>query len=356
MSKKIIFERRTENIILWQIIAIVIAITGALLVTALMLYSADLYVLEAYQNLLEGAFGGKEEILETLVRATPLILTGMATVVAFRAHIWSIGQEGQLLLGGIVAYVASTVFQGLPTFLLLPTVIIFGFLGGAALGTLCGWLKSRFGVDEIISTVMLNYVIFYLLTYLLSGPIMDPSAYYMQTKLVVEGATLPILVEDTRLHAGIFVAILATIIVTFIINKTPLGYDIRAFGHNPRACTFKGTNVPGMFLIVMLISGGLAGLAGASEVLGIHGRVTLDLSTGLGYTGILVALVGGLTPLGTFLAAILFGGLINGGFMMQVLTGVPLAVVNAMQGIVLLFFLCSALLTRYKIRIIEVGV
>lgn len=358
MSKKFIFEPRTENILGWQIVAFIVAMIGALLVTALLLYTADLDVLDAYQTLFEGALGGQEEILETLVRSVPLILTGMATVVAFRARIWSIGQEGQLVAGGVTAYVASTIFQGLPAFILLPTVLLFGILGGAVVGGLCGWLKSRFGVDEIISTVMLNYIVFYMLSYLLSGFLQDPNAlnYYQQSAPVTEAASLPVLVENTRFNAGFILAVVVTIIIGFVIKKTPLGYDIRAFGFNPRVCRFKGTNVPAMFLIVMCISGGCAGLAGAIETLGSTGRVNLELSSGLGYIGILVALVGGLTPLGTFLAAVLFGGLMNGGFIMQILTGAPHSLITAMQGIVLIFVLAASLLTRFKIRRVEISV
>lgn len=358
MSKKFTIEPRSEGVFIWYLVSLTTAITLAFLLAALLIGSAGYDVADAYLALFEGAFGGRDEILETLVRATPLILTGLATVIAFRARIWSIGQEGQLITGGVVAYVASVVFQGLPMYMLLPTVVLFGFLGGALLGGLCGWLKSRFGVDEIISTVMLNYIVIYMLSYLLSGPLQDPAAtnYYAQTAVVSEAATLPILVEDTRFHVGFFVALLAAFVIAFIMNKTPLGYDIRAFGFNPRACTFKGTNVPAMFLVVMLISGGCAGLAGATEVLGTSGRVNLGINANLGYTGILVALVGGLTPMGTLVAAILFGGLINGGFIMQIDSGVPPSIVDAMQGIVLLLVLCSALLSKFKIKRVEASV
>lgn len=343
------FEKRTEKSVPWQIGSFFLAMMGGFFVTGLLLYSADKDPIEAFDALLLGAFGGVEEFIETLVRATPLILTGLATVVAFRAKIWSIGQEGQLILGAITAYWATTLFSGLPTPLLIMVTIFFGFLGGAALGGLCGWLKSNFGVDEIISTVMLNYVMFYLLTYLLSGPWQPPGAFYLQSAPIIEGAVLPALVEDTRLHGGLFISLIAGLLVYLVLKKTPLGYDIRAFGFNPRACQFKGTNIPYMFFIVMLISGGLSGLAGSGELMGVHGRLNTDIAIGLGYTGIIVAMVGGLTPVGTILAAILFGGLVNGGFMMQILTGVPLSLVYAMQAIILLFFLSSALLARYKI-------
>jgi len=355
MSKKITIERRTENILIWRIVAYITAIGFSLLVTSTLLYTARLDVFETYQVLFEGALGGRDEILETLVRATPLILTGLATVIAFRARIWSIGQEGQLVTGAVIAFLASTIFDGLPAFILIPIVMLFGFLGGGALGALCGWLKSRFGVDEIISTVMFNYIVYYMLNYLLSGPIQDPTAgtYHLQTAVVTEAARLPLLVEDTRFTAGFFIATVIAIIVSFIIKKTSLGYDIRALGFNPRACKFKGMNIPTMFVIVMAISGGCAGLAGTIEVFGANTRIDHNLLSNFGYTGILVALIGGLTPLGTVLAAIVFGGLMNGGLIVQVLLGVPNSIITAIQGIVVIFVLAASLLTQFKISRIE---
>ena len=347
---KLKFVKRKRKSLIWQLTSFLIALMASLTVSGLLMASVGQNAFEAFWALFEGAFLGTDAIMDTLLRATPLIFTGLATVVAFRARIWSIGQEGQLVMGAIFAYGASIMFSGLPSVLLIPLVIIMGFVGGALLGGFCGWLKYRFKVDEVISTVMLNYIVGYFLTYLLSGPWRSKGSYYLQTEEVVKQALYPVLVEGYQLHIGFLVAILTTVFMYFLIRKTPLGYDIKALGMNPTAFRYKGANIPKMFVLVMMISGGVAALAGAGELLGVHGRLNMDISMGLGFTGIIVAMIGGLTSIGTFFAAFLFGGLVNGGYVMQVMTGVPLSMVYASQAIILLFFLCSALLARYRIK------
>jgi general nucleoside transport system permease protein len=346
---KLKFVKRKRKNLRWQLTSFFIALVTSLLVSGLLMVSVGQNAFEAFWALFEGAFIGQEAILDTLLRATPLIFTGLATVVAFRARIWSIGQEGQLVMGAIFAYGASAMFSDLPSILLIPLAVIAGFIGGALLGGLCGWLKYKFRVDEVISTVMLNYIVGYFLTYLLSGPWREKGSYYLQTEEVVGNALFPIIFDDYRLHIGFLIAILTTVFMYLLIRKTPLGYDIKALGMNPTAFRYKGANISKMFILVMMISGGVAGLAGTGELLGIHGRLNMDISLGLGFTGIIVAMIGGLTTIGTFFAAFLFGGLVNGGYVMQVMTGVPLSIVYASQAIILLFFLCSALLAKYRI-------
>lgn len=331
------------------IVSFSIALLTALMLTALLIHSSGQDVITAYRTLLWGAFGGKEEIFESLVRATPLIFTGLATVIAFRARIWSIGQEGQYVLGAITAYWLTTQSSGLISILLIPVGLVAGTLGGALLGALSGWLKSRYRVDEIISTVMLNYIVIYLLSYLLSGPWQKPGSYHLHTGLTQEASWLPVLFDFSRLHIGILIALVMVFLTYLLLNRMTLGYEIRALGFNPRACAFKGMNISRKTVSIMLISGGFAGLAGAIDLLGVHQRLSIDIQSGLGYTGILIAMLGGLTPLGTLLAAILFGGLLSGGLTMQVLTGVPLAIVYTMQALIILCFLCSALAARYQI-------
>lgn len=335
--------------LLAQTCAALAALALALALTAGLLWCSGQEVVASLQAMLEGAFDGEESVLETLTRATPLCLTALATVVAYRARIWSIGQEGQLLLGAITGYLAAVACRDWPAPLLVLATLTAGALGGAALGALCGWLKSRFAVDEIISTVMFNYIVFYLLTWLLSGPLRVPGQMYLQSPMLPDGAILQPLVADTRFHAGFVLALLAVALVHVLLGRTALGFDTRAFGFNQTVCRFKGLDVPKLYLLVMGMSGALAGLAGVTELMGVHGRLNTDISAGIGYTGIIVAMIAGLNPLGALVAAILFGGLVNGGFMMQVLTGVPKAIVYATQGIVLLSFLCASVLVRYRL-------
>lgn len=339
----------TQPSLLAQTCAALAALMLALLLTAGLLWGSGQAVTASLAAMLDGAFGGEESLLETLTRATPLCFTALATVLAYRARIWSIGQEGQLLMGAIVGYLAAIAGRGLPAPLLLIATLAAGALGGAAAGALCGWLKSRFEVDEIISTVMFNYIVFYLLTWLLSGPLRVPGQMYLQSPGLPDGAILQPLVADTRFHAGFALALLAVAMVHVLLARSALGFDARAFGFNPTVSRFKGLDVPRLYLLVMGISGALAGLAGVTELMGVHGRLNTDLSAGLGYTGIIVAMIAGLNPLGALVAAIVFGGLVNGGFMMQVLTGVPKAIVYATQGIVLLSFLCASVLVRYRV-------
>jgi simple sugar transport system permease protein len=185
---------------------------------------------------------------------------------------------------------------------------------------------------------------------LVGGPWRDQSSFYQQTPKIPEAAHLPLLWEGSRLHLGFPIAVLAALAVAVLIFRTPLGYEIRAIGHNPTAARFKGISVGRTIVTVMLISGGIAGLAGAGEVFGSHFRLKPDISTGFGFTGIIIAMLAGRHPLGVILVAILFGGLVNGGIQMQIFTGVPTALISAMEGIILLFFLTSAVLTRYELK------
>ena len=352
---KIKLEKREDVGFLGRILAIVVALFAAMLVSAILISLADASPVKAFASLLRGAFGNRRSILETLVKSTPLILTGLATVIAFRGKIWSIGQEGQLFLGAIGGYWAYRAFEGLPTLALVPIIVLGGFITGAIGGMVAGFLKAYFNVDEIISTVMGNYIIDYFLSFLLSGvgPWREPGSYYQQTATISENAHYPLLFQGARLHAGFLIALAGSLVVYLILNRTPFGYQLRAFGSNPRAAKFKGININKIFIVTMLISGGLAGLAGTGELFGVQYRLRPDLSPGYGYTGIIVAMLAGLNPIGVIPSAILFGALINGSAQMRIATGVPTALTYAIQAIVLLFLLSAQVIARYRIRRVE---
>lgn len=349
------FEKREDVGLLGRVLAIVFALIAAMLVSAIIIQFSDASPFEAFINLLKGAFGSRRAILETLVKSTPLILTGLATVIAFRGKIWSIGQEGQFFLGAIGGYWAYRIFGGLPTVALIPIIILAGFITGGIGGMVAGFLKAYFNVDEIISTVMGNYIIDYFLSFLLSGvgPWREPGSYYQQTAEISENAYYPLLFSNSRLHMGVLIALVASLVVYLILNRTPFGYQLRAFGSNPRAAKFKGININRIFIVTMLISGGLAGLAGTGELFGVQYRLRPDLSPGYGYTGIIVAMLAGLDPIGVLPAGILFGALINGSAQMRIATGVPTAITYAIQAIVLLFLLSAQVLARYRIRRVQ---
>ena len=348
---KIKIEKRENVRPLTRLIVLIGALLLSVIVTGMLMYIGKANILEGFIALFEGGFGSWQAFIESIVKATPLMLTGLATVVAFRARIWNIGQEGQLYIGAITAYWAYSQFVNLPPILLIPIIILFALIGGAICGLIPAVIKAKFGVDEIIITIMLNYIVIYFLSWLLSGPWKDPNHYYQQSPTVLEKVQFPILLAHTRLHLGFVLALIAGILLYLLITKTPLGYEIQAMGLNPTASRFQGINVVKTMFIVMLISGALSGLAGTGELFGVIHRLKSTISLEYGYTGIIIAMLAGLEPLVVIPVAILFGGLINGSFFLQTTTNVPAAIVYLIQAIVLLFFLGARAISIYKIRV-----
>ena len=346
----IVLEKRLTPSKSMQAASIVVALLASAVVSALLLKSADADLGTAFGALWEGAFGGWRPFWKTLVRATPLILTGVACAVAFRARIWNIGAEGQLFAGAIAAYLASLMLAGMPGLILIPALFVAGAIGGALYGGLAGYLRARFSVNEVLTTVMLNYVMIYLLSFLLTGPWRSPDTFFQQSAKIVNGSQLPNLIPGTKLHLGFLVALIVVAMVYVMLTRTSLGYEIKAVGLNEKAARFKGINVQRTAIIVMLISGGIAGLAGVTEVFGVQARLKPDISMGFGFTGIVIAVIAMLNPISVVFVAILFGGFVNGGIKLQIATGVPSTLTDAIQAIILLFFLSAAVMARYKIR------
>lgn len=344
-------EKRLEPTMAGGAVAVAAAIVLSLVATSLLLWSAGASPLQALISIYVGAFGSKVAIITTLLRASPLILTGVAAAIAFRAKIWNIGAEGQLYVGAMAGYWAYLVCMGLPTFILLPIVVLSGFAGGACLGALAGYLRSRYSVNEVLSTVMLNYVVRFGLSYLLVNNWRDMTSFYQQSERVSASATLPALVPGTKLHLGFLIALICAVAAHVLLSRTALGYEIKAVGENPVASRFKGINVGRTAITVMLISGGIAGLAGVGEVFGTQLRLRPDISVGYGFAGIVIAMLAGLRPLVVVPVAILFAALSTGGVTMQIDTGVPSALTLVVQAIVLIFFLITTALARYQIKI-----
>ena len=343
-----IVKRKVTNIWL-EIGAIILALALSLLVSAALIATSGASPWEAMRALYKGAFGNWNAVLETLVQATPLMFTGLAMVVAFRAKIFNIGAEGQFFAGAMAATWINLNLTSLPNPVIIILVIVFSMIVGGFYGFIPGYLKARFNANVIIVTVMLNYVIILFLSFLLGGVWMDPEVFTLASKRFDVVTYFPT-IFDSRLHLGLFLALIMSVIVYVILWKTPLGYQIRAIGDNPTAAKYKGTNIKLMTILVMVISGAIAGLAGGSEINGIHHRLLLDISTGYGFTGILIALLGRLHPFGVIPAAIFFGALVNGSVGMQIFTGVPVALVYSVQGIVLMCLLAAEALTLYKLE------
>ncbi|GAA4976813.1 ABC transporter permease [Kineococcus glutinatus] len=309
-------------------------------------------VRDAYAALLEGAFyspalSGKAAlgpISETLVNATPLVLGGLAVALAFRVGLFNIGAQGQVVLGAIAAAWIGFALD-LPAGLHLLLALAGGVVGGGLWGALVGWLKARTGAHEVITTIMLNYVALNLLTFLLSTRGFQRPPYGQAISEVVDGsARLPLLLgSPLRVHAGLLLAVLAALVVHWLFRSSRLGFRMRAVGANPEAARTAGMSVGRLQITAMALSGGLAGLAGASQALGVTGSVTGSIAGSIGFDAITVALLGRNNPWGVVAAGLLFGALRAGGVQMQSATGVPVDLVGVLQALIVLFIAAPAL-------------
>ncbi|RME84114.1 MAG: ABC transporter permease [Caldilineae bacterium] len=328
--------RRRWQVLLWSTLGPIAAILAAFVVSGLMLLVAGFDPLFAFATLLRGAFGDLRVISEVLLQATPLMLIGVGLAVAFRSNIWNIGAEGQFYAGAVLSTIAGIYLGMLPAVVLVPLVLVLGFVGGALWGVLAGWFKVRFGASEIVTTIMLNYVAIIGTGYLVTGPMIEQAGTYPQTAKVAEAARLYRFLPPTRLHIGFLLALVFAVIVYVLLFKTSTGYAIRAAGHNQTAARYAGIDVERTVLLAMGISGGAAGLAGAIQVSGLTFRLYQQISPGYGFTGIAVALLAGNHPLGVILSALLFGALRSGSEVMQISAKIPSVLVFVVQGLVIL--------------------
>jgi simple sugar transport system permease protein len=329
----------------------VLAMFAALLIGAVMLLLLKVNPLVAYAALIDGALGSTYSITQSLVKATPLLLVALGICIAFRASVLNIGGEGQIILGALMATWFSLQFRTWPGWLLIPTTITMGFLAGAFWGFVPGILKARLNVNEILSTIMMNFIALQLMNLLLRGPLMDPAGvqagtFLAQSERLPVAVWLPRLVPQTMLHAGLLLAIFLAVVVYIFLWRTTIGYRIRAVGLNPHAARYAGINVPFNQALSLTLAGGFAGLAGVVEVIGVHHRLLEGITSGFGFSGIVAALFGGLHPLGAIPASYLFGSLLVGADKMQRAVQVPSALVDAIMGLVVLFVVGSALLSR----------
>jgi len=333
----------------------VLATLIALAFGAILLLFLGVNPLEAYGALFRGAFGTVSGLTQTLAKATPLLLVALGICIAFRAGVINIGGEGQIILGAIAASAVALALPNLPGILLVILALTVGALAGAFWGGIAGVLKARFGVNEILSTVMLNAIALQLMNFLLRGPMLDPEQIAAGTN-VPQSATLPLqvwlprLVPRTLLHAGLILAIVLAILVYIFLWRTTIGYRIRAVGLNPSAARYAGIPVKRYMALAMILSGAFAGLAGAVEVTGIHHRMIEGLTGGYGFTGIVAALFGKLHPLGAIPASIIFGGLLVGADKMQRTVQVPSSLVVAVNGLIVLFVVASDYFVRRRAR------
>lgn len=302
--------------------------------------------LQAYWGLLKGGLGSKDRLAETLVKTTPFLIIGIAISMAFKCQVWNIGVEGQFIIGAIFAGWVGLQFANMPTILLLPLTLGCGFLGGALWGLIAGVLKAKLEANEIITTTMLNYVAIYLLGYLVRGPMMDPEGFnFPQSPLIGRNLFLPRLISGTRLNLGFMLALLL-VALALVFWRTSFGFRTEIVGASRRVARYVGLDVSRTIMLIMILSGGLAGIAGWSEIFGIHHRLIDEIARGYGSAGIVVALLGELHPIGIAVASVLFAALVVGGNAMERSAGVPFALVDVIQGLVILFVLSRSWLAR----------
>lgn len=313
----------------------------AALGVALILYAIGAGPLETFKTILLGPLSDRFGVTEVLVRSVPLLLVGLGIAISFRSGILNIGAEGQIQMGVIAATAMALAFPALPRLFLLPLVLMAGALAGALWGGIAGWLRARLQVNEILSTVMLNYIAAQIYTFLLRGPMLDPAELESgsgtpQSMRLPKAAFLDQLVPGTRLHTGLILALVAAVLVYVLLWKTTLGFRMRAAGAGAKASRYAGIRVESYLVVAMLFAGGFAGLAGAVEVTGVHHRAIEGISSGYGFAGIVVALFGALHPGGIIPSAVFFGVLLIGADMTQRSASVPANMVLVLQGVIIL--------------------
>ena len=348
-------EKRSEQSRLALLLAPLGAILFTLLVSALLVLWAGAPVAQTYGLLLQGAFGSLFALSETLTRAIPLMLTGLAATVAFKARVFNIGVEGQLYVGALTAVAVGGLHGGtgfnLPPALLFVLMMLAAALAGALLLLGPALLKARLGVDEVVTTLLLNFIVLLFVSMMLDGPMKDPTAMgWPQSVALMSELELSKLIPQTRVHTGLLWACTLAVALWALMKYTVLGFDIRTVGANARAAAFAGVPVNRTVVLVALLSGGLAGLAGAIEVAGRTSYLTLDMSPGYGYSGIVIAMLAALHPLAVVAASVFVAGMLVGADTMSRAVGVPTYIADVIVAASLLSVLVATLLTQYRLR------
>ncbi|MGQ0803496.1 MAG: ABC transporter permease [Actinomycetota bacterium] len=329
----------------------VVAVLFALAASGLFTLIDGVSPFEAYRELFNGALGSSYSLGVTANKAAPLILAALGFLVAARTGAFNIGLEGQLYVGALGAAIAGSSID-LPRAIHIPLCILAAALGGALWGAFPALLKIHRGVNEIVSSLLLNYVAILLTGYLISKPLRDPGSIFPQTRAIDDSAKLPILVGDTRLNAGVVVTLLAAAAVFWLLRFSRLGYEMRTVGGNPRAAEFANISTTRSIFAAFLISGALAGIGGAVEMLGSQFRLVENFSDGIGFTGIVVALLGALSPVGSVIAGTFFGVLISGANQMERVLGISANLVIVIQGAAVLFVVGGRSIAEFIARFV----
>ena len=348
-------EKRTSSSPLTLVLAPLGAVAFTLFISALLVLWAGAPVGRTYSLLLQGGFGSVFAFSETLTRAIPLMLTGLAATVAFKSRLFNIGAEGQLYMGALAAVAVGGLHDGTGLALHPAALFVLMMLAAALAGALLllgpALMKARLGVDEVVTTLLLNFIVLLLVSLMLDGPMKDPTAMgWPQSVALMPELELSKLIPQTRVHTGLLWAFALSVGLWALMKYTVLGFEIRAVGANARAAAFAGVSVTRTVVTVAMLSGALAGLAGAIEVAGRTSYLTLDMSPGYGYTGIVIAMLAGLHPLGVVAASVGVAGVLVGADSMSRAVGVPTFIADVIVATSLIAVLVATLLTQYKVR------
>lgn len=336
-KRRISFVRFIQSVNYLNILIPIIAVAFSLLVSSLPILYDGKNPFEAYRELFFGAVGNPIRLGDTLSRATPILFTGLASALSFRAGIFNMGGEGQLYIGALGGTLVALFFPGLPRFLLIPFSFITAFIFGGVWSLIPGILKAYRDVNEVIVTIMMNFVGFWIISYLVHGPLAEQGAWFYYTPEVVDAAKLPILIHGTQFNLGYIIALVGALLIYILINRTSFGFKLRAVGGNIEAAHYAGINTKKILLSAFFINGGIVGLAGAIEILGVQYRLSDFFSPGYGWDGIGVALIGNTSVVGVILASHFFGLLRAGSGVMARRLGVPSAITGMIQGLSIFF-------------------
>ena len=330
--KSITREKLAQSTVFLSAAALVLS----LIVAGLVMVIAGYNPFEGYGAMFSGAFGSLDNIAQTLGTATPLIFAGLAMAFASRGGMFNIGIEGQIIAGAFPAALVGAYLLGLPWFIHIPLCFIAGMIGGGLWAMLAAFLKNKLRVSEVILTIMLNYVAQYIAEYLANYQF-KAEGMLVRTENILDSAVLPALVPYSRLTPGLFVALAFAVFVWWFLSRTTAGYNMRAIAENPYAAQAGGVNIERANLITMFISGALAGMGGVVEVLGVHSYFIVNMTSGYGFDGVAIAVMGSNTPVGTVLSALIFGALRAGSTSMNRMTSIPGEYIMVLQALVILF-------------------
>src|SRR5438477_7898211 len=353
MSISVRLERRVGLPLPQRVLVLALAVALGALAGGILVQASGYSAVAAFVAIVDGSFGGSYPISQTLAAAIPLATIALGTAVAFRVQLWNIGGEGQFYMGAFGATGIELIGAraGWPTIALLPAMLVAAFTAGAAWAFLPGWLRAWHGVNEIITTLMLNYVAILWVNYLVYGPWKDPQGHnFPFSPRFPDNATFA-RIGDGQLHTGLVVPIVATAILVLVLARTKWGYELRVVGENAEAARYAGIDVRRTMLTAMLVSGGMAGVAGMVQVAGIIHLLNGQLSNNYGYTAIIIAWLARLHPLAILVVSVLFGALVNGGYAVSQV-GIPQALGAVLQGMILFFVLgVGDVFTRYRLRV-----